>query len=160
MDSIDAAFADLDERYPGSRHNRRPVDTVAAKATHKDVATWDSRSYKKVIKGEVVEFFTIGALAAALDRPLVTIRLWIRTGKLPQSFYRMPTQQIPVFGPDGKPRGTRELKGRRLYTRGQIEAVIRIAQQHGILHAPRIKWDEHPTFSLEVADAWQQLNQN
>lgn len=153
-DAIAAAFADLDERYPGSRKTRRPTELVPPPP---EPVVWDTRGYSKMIGGKPVELFAIGALAAALDRPLVTIRLWIRNGHLPQAIYRLPTRKVPVYGADGSALSYREQKGRRLYTRGQIEAVLRIAQDHGILHTPRVEWSEHKSFAVEVADAWQQL---
>jgi hypothetical protein len=140
------AFDELAEFYPGSRHKRRAL-----------AGAWDDRPYRKVIGGVEREFFAIGALGKALDRPLVTLRLWIRQGHLPQATYRLPTKQVPVFDADGTQIETREQKGRRLYTREQILAVVRIATQHGLLGAVRIEWSEHPTFAQEIADAWRAL---
>lgn len=153
---LDAAFADLEARYPGSRHSRRPL-TVSA-ATARELVAWDGRPYSKLIGGKPVELFAIGALATALDRPLVTIRLWTRNGHLPQATYRLPSRRVPVFGTEGVPVSYREQAGRRLYTRAQIEAVITAAVNHGILHAPRVDWSQHPRFALDIADAWQQLS--
>lgn len=156
-DDFAAAVADLDEFIPGSRHRRTQAPERPAAAGTYAAVSWDSRPYIKHASGKAIELFAIGALAAALNRPLVTIRLWTRQGRLPQALYRLPTRQVPVYGPDGKVNGHKEQKGRRLYTRAQIEAVIRIAGEHNILHTKRIDWDQHKDFGLQVADAWQRL---
>lgn len=155
-DPIDDAFASLDALYPGSKRTRRSA-VESKKPAFEPTANWDQRPYQKVLNGKTQELFAIGGLAAALGRPLVTIRLWIREGKLPQATYRLPTRQIPVFAPDGKVSHYREQKGRRLYTRGQIEAVLRLMQEHDILLSPRIEWTAHKSFAHEVADAWTEL---
>jgi hypothetical protein len=84
--------------------------------------------------------FPIGAVCAALGRPPVTIRLWSRQGHLPQAPQRLPT----VNG----------VAGRRLYTRAQVEALIVVAERHGLFVRRRINWTEHPTFAAEVREAW------
>lgn len=155
--NADAAFETFEDlNYPGSRHARRPGLIERLVGPPAVPIIWDNRPYSKLIGGQPTELFSIGALALALDRSLVTIRLWTRTGRLPQSTYRLPTRYIDIVNPDGT-RDRREQKGRRLYTRAQIEAVVRIASEHGFLHSPRVDWSEHQSFGLEVADAWQQL---
>lgn len=151
-----AAIAELDEFIPGSKQRRTQAPARPAADIYNAV-NWDNRVYVKQVGGKSVELFAIGALAAALNRPLVTVRLWTRQGRLPQAIYRLPTRQVPVYGPDGKVISHKEQKGRRLYTRAQIEAVIRIAAEHSILHTKRIDWDQHKDFGLQVADAWQRL---
>ena len=72
-----------------------------------------------IARGTRTEFFTIGALARALSRKPVTLRQWEAAGQLPKSGWQ-----------DARIRG----KGkRRLYTRAQAEAAIRIAAEEGIL---------------------------
>jgi len=66
------------------------------------------------IGGEEREMFTIGELARAVERKPVTIRAWESQGVIPRANYRTPVpkgQQIP-----GK-----TVKGRRLYSRAQVE---------------------------------------
>jgi hypothetical protein len=104
---------ELAEFYPGSRHKRRPVEAKPKPERRALAGAWDDRPYRKVIGGVEREFFAIGALGKALDRPLVTLRLWIRQGHLPQATYRLPTKQVPVFDADGTQIETREQKGRR-----------------------------------------------
>lgn len=156
---IDLGLDDLGEFYPGSRHRRRAAPEPVQPQLPLAGADWDERPYRKVIGGREREFFTLGALGKALDRPLVTLRLWIRQGHLPNATYRLPTKQVPVFDEAGTQTSTREQKGRRLYTREQIEAVIRVAAQHGLLGAHRVEWSDHPTFAHEIAEQWRLLKE-
>jgi hypothetical protein len=69
------------------------------------------------------EFFTVGQLAAALGRRSVTIRKWEREGIIP----------APTFNAESSdPRGRR-----RLYGREQVEGIVRIAAEEGILDSPK-----------------------
>lgn len=95
-----------------------------------------------MINGETVELFAIGAVCAALGRPAVTIRLWIRQGHLPQATFRMPERN--------------GVKGRRLYTRAQVEAIIQVAEAHGIRDASRVDWNNHTTVASEIRELWNQ----
>lgn len=74
-----------------------------------------------IARGQEVEFFTIGRLAAALNRRAVTLRAWEAAGILPTSGYHTPSRD---------PRGRR-----RLYTRAQCEAIIRLAKELGVMEA-------------------------
>jgi MerR HTH family regulatory protein len=77
------------------------------------------------VNGKTVELCTVGELAKALNRASVTIRAWERTGIMPPSGYRHPSLN---------PRGRR-----RLYSRAQIEGVVRIAEEEGVLvPGPRV----------------------
>lgn len=70
------------------------------------------------IKGEEVEMFTIGELARAIGRKPVTVRMWESRGWIPRSNYRTPT-------PKGSQIPGRPVKGRRLYTRTQVEFLAK-----------------------------------
>jgi len=85
-DEIDKMFSDLDSYYPGSKRKRREPKAPEVEVDD----TWESKSYKKTLpNGKDMEFYTIGALAQALGRPVITIRQWIKTGYLPPSPYRL-----------------------------------------------------------------------
>lgn len=110
----------LDDFYPGSRERRQvnrprleaeePLDLGVPRI--ETVAGWD------------VEFYTIGVLASVLNRSPVTIRNWEADGILPTSWSK----------PGADHRGRR-----RLYTRKQIEGIVRIAREEGVLEpGPRI----------------------
>jgi hypothetical protein len=142
-DLVDKMFADMDEYYPGSKRKRR--QSIAPEPVIRQTDGWDATSYKKVLNGEEVEMFTIGALAAALGRPIITIRQWIREGHIPQSPYRLPTK---------KDKHGVEHKGRRLYTRSMIETAIDVFTRNGLMTVKRIEWGEHQTVHSELDEAW------
>lgn len=127
--------------FPGSKTPLPGEPTKEKTAPEK--AAWDARPVVKVVKGQEVQFFTIGALCAALGRPPVTVRLWIRKGRLPAASYRMPDRN--------------GIKGRRLYTRAQIEAIIEVATRHGIIDNPRVDWSKHSTFADDIRTIWSTL---
>jgi len=112
-----ADFESIKEYYPGSRH---PIVTGPQTAERvNDPAKWDARPRVLKIGGVEREFFTIGHLAKALNRKPVTIRGWERDGVIPKSTFRKPSED---------PRGTR-----RLYTRAQVEGILRIADEEGLM---------------------------
>ena len=104
------------EFYPGSRHTIQPH--VSAERVD-DPERWDAKPRKFRVGGVDREFFTIGHLAKALLRKPVTIRAWERAGVIPKPTFRRPSED---------PRGTR-----RLYTRAQVEGMVRIAEEEGLM---------------------------
>jgi hypothetical protein len=147
-DYIDNAFADLDVFYPGSKRKRRdsaPPKTVE----HVSIQQWDAKPQVKTLpNGKDVELFTVGALAQALGRPFVSIRVWNEKGYLPKAPYRLPTKKN-VHGEDHK--------GRRLYSRAMIEAAVQLFDKAGLLEVKRIDWAVHRNLSIEIAEAWSQI---
>jgi len=79
-------------------------------------------AYRRIIRigGMDREFFTIGALAKALGRQPGTIRKWEADELLPKATFRQSTED---------PRGEH-----RLYTRAQIEGIVRIATEEGLMN--------------------------
>lgn len=128
--------------FPGSKQPLPDLeeDKTTKKTPQKEAVTWDARYYTKLVGGRPTEMFTIGALAQALGRSVITLRAWIRGGHIPPASYRLPK------------RGS--IAGRRLYTRPQIEAVVAVAKEHGILDTPRVEWSKHLTFRADVQRAW------
>lgn len=120
--NVDESFGDIQQRFfPGSR-TPIPDRTVEAPKKRKvpvDVDAWDAHPRTFSVRGQLMEFFTIGALAKALNRETGTIRLWERQGVLPRARY-----QVPVVAGKGK---------QRLYTRAQIEGIVWIAGEEGML---------------------------
>lgn len=144
-DFIDSSFSDLDEYYPGSKRKRKK----APEPKPVDVKTWDSLKFMKTLpNGTEVEMFTIGSLAQALNRPIITVRHWIKKGYIPASPYRLPTTTD---------RNGEERKGRRLYTRPMIEAVVEIFTKDGILDTDRVEWALHRSLSNEISEAWNKI---
>lgn len=149
-DEIDKLFEDLDSYYPNSKRKRKEK-AVKAPEVEPDFA-WDTKPYKKTLpNGKEVEMFTIGALAAALGRPVITIRTWIKEGYLPASPYRLPTKKNSK-GEDHQ--------GRRLYSRAMVEAVIELFNSAGLLHTKRVEWSLHRQLSNEIAEAWGKIRAN
>ncbi len=146
-DFIDNTFAGLDNFYPGSKRKRREEKKEEVK-----VATaWDSKPYVKSLPdGTDMEFFTIGALAIALGRPIISIRHWIKSGYLPVSPYRLPAK-VDVNG--------EERLGRRLYSRPMIEVAVAMFGKAGLLNVKRIQWPNQELTSA-IAEAWENIRAN
>jgi hypothetical protein len=107
--------------YPGKR---KPANR-STEAPQSVSADWDDQPLLLIYGGEAREWFTIRHLAAALDRKTVTIRSWERKGMMPQTPFRTPP-----------PKNTSlpgAAKGRRLWTREQIEGILRIAKEEGVI---------------------------
>ena len=68
--------------------------------------------------GQPFPCYAIGILALALNRQPVTIRLWEREGLLPRTAFT-----------SSKTQGAGKA---RLYTREQIEGIVRIAKEEGV----------------------------
>jgi len=108
-----------DEYYPGSKMKR---EVRAPDPEPEPEFEWP-KGRILTIQGFEVECFTTGQLAALLGgRKAVTIRAWEAEGILPKSGYYVP-------GRDGDVRGRR-----RYYTRAQVEGVLDIARQEGVLY--------------------------
>jgi hypothetical protein len=116
-DEIDALAP---EYYPGSS---RKIENTPDQAAQRD--SWDLKPRVYKVNGEDVQFFTVGHLAVAMNRKPLTIRQWERKGIIPKSTYQRQ-------GREGSQHGRR-----RLYTRAQIEGMIRIAHDEGLLSNDR-----------------------
>ena len=110
-----------EERYPGSKQALTPVK-VESEDDGLD-EPWDTHPRIYTTRGTETEFFPISALATALRRKTVTVRKWEQKGYLPKAQFRSP--------------GGGE-KQDRLYTREQIEGLLRIAREEKLLE-PRKK---------------------
>lgn len=119
-EALDAMLAkefgdiNVDDKYPGSRHKRRSLSVGHAEVIAPDDSGWSDKPLQMKINGVMYEFFTIGQLAMALNRKPITIRKWEDRKVIPKARYRDP-------------------RGRRLYTRRQVEGLIDLCHQHGIL---------------------------
>lgn len=118
--SVPEEFADLD--YPG---RRKPKNRGEAQPPPRP-AEWDAKPLIYNVDGKPQEFFIIGHLAKALGYSVQSIRAWEDKGLLPRSPYRSPRTKKPVAG-------GRSNKGKRLWTREQIEGIVRIAGQHKVI---------------------------
>jgi hypothetical protein len=142
----DAEFAKIKEEtpefYPGStkaivRHPNR-VEAPRRRGTGVD-PDWDAKPRIYPTEDGPTEFFTLGQLAKALGRQSVTIRKWEREGIIPKALYQVP-------GRNNSPHGRR-----RLYTRRQVEGMVRIAEEEGLLADSKKAFAE-TRFSERVLD--------
>jgi hypothetical protein len=143
-DLIDEMFSTMDIYYPGSKRKRKeptPKPEPVVKA-------WDAKPVVKPMNGKDVEFFTIGALAEALGRPVVTVRLWTRQNYLPPAPFRLPDTQNK-WGDTHK--------GKTLYTRAMIDSAVEIFKRNGLLNSTRVEWSQHQEVTTQLAEAWSNL---
>lgn len=96
------------------------------------------------INGADVELFTIGELARALGKKPVTIRMWEREGWIPRATYRTPT-------PRGRQIPDRQSKGRRLYSREQVEFLANAVYSFSLGERTSPHWDK---FREHVKTNW------
>lgn len=146
-DEVDKLFEDLDEYYPGSKRKRRESNPNVP--VRKVLSSWDAEPQLKTLpNGNSIELFSAGALALALNRPLVTLRLWERKGYIPRAPYRLKSMIV-----DGvkKP-------GWRMYSRAIIETTIESFQSRGLLGAPRVDWNRYPDLSIELMEKWDKIH--
>ena len=143
-DKIDTFLSDLDDYYPNSKRKRR----VKEEKVNKKDSDWTINPIKKTLpNGRDMEFYTIGALAVALGRPLVTIRYWMKEGYLPAPSYRLGDKTDAT----GK-----EIKGRRLYSRAQIDVAVELFGKAGFLNKTRIQWPNEQLTDA-IAEAWSNI---
>ena len=148
-DLIDDMFSEFNEYYPGSKRKRRAVEETAKREV--EIKSWDSRPYFKTMpNGEDMEMFTLGALADALGRPIITVRHWTKKGYLPQAPYRLPAK------PD-KNGDTHQ--GRRLYSRSMIESAVEVFDKAGLLDEIRVEWSYHQQVSNDIAESWNKIRE-
>ena len=143
-DEILEAFADL-EYIPGSKRKRREEDPKVSRRKHGESNGWDSNPIIKTLGGKETEVFTIGALAQALEKTIVTIRLWERKGYIPRAPYRLRSKTVK-----GQKTG-----GNRVYTRHLIESAIEEFSKRGLLGTARVEWSNQD--DLEAALSHQRI---
>lgn len=112
----------MEDFYPGSKRTRKIYDDADPNISdlpQEDLQLDLGRSKNYLVGNKLVELFPIGAVARALNRKPVTVRKWESDGIIPNSPYMMKS---------------RDSRGqRRLYSREQIEALRRVAEEEGVL---------------------------
>jgi hypothetical protein len=123
-DEVDKLFKSLDDYYPGSKRKRREPDPNAKQRTVSTPNAWNVDPQVKALpNGKVLELFSAGAMALALGRPLVTLRLWERKGYIPRAPYRLKSM---IVNGVKKP-------GWRMYSKAIVEATIESFQSRDFL---------------------------
>ena len=146
QDEIDAAFADL-EYIPGSKKKRRDLDPKVSRRKSGESNGWDANPVIKTLGGIETEVFTIGALALALEKTIVTIRLWERKGYIPRAPYRLRSKTLK-----GEKTG-----GNRVYTRALIESSIEEFNRRGLLGSARVEWSQHEDLTEALVKRWKDI---
>jgi hypothetical protein len=146
------AFEGLD-RAPGSKQKRREPTETAVKRKKKVLGEsngWDESPIIKLVKGVETELFTISALAQALEKEIVTIRLWEKKGYIPGAPYRLRSKSL-----NGK-----KVSGNRVYTRELVQIAIEEFDRRGLLGTARVEWKKHQTLTEDIVRRWKlALNQ-
>jgi hypothetical protein len=145
-DEIEAAFADL-EYIPGSKRKRREPDLKVSRRKSGESNGWDSNPVIKTLGGKETEVFTIGALALALEKTIVTIRLWERKGYIPRAPYRLRSKTLK-----GQKTG-----GNRVYTRSLIEATVEEFNRRGLLGSARVEWNQYDDLTEALIKRWKEI---
>jgi hypothetical protein len=145
-DEIDRAFADL-EYIPGSKRKRREENPKVSRRKNGETNGWDTNPIMKTLGGKETEVFTIGALAMALEKTIVTVRLWERKGYIPRAPYRLRSKTLK-----GQKTG-----GNRVYTRALIESAIDEFNRRGLLGSARVEWNQHDDLTDALVKRWKEI---
>ena len=142
------AFEGLDTA-PGSRHARRS-DTPEAQKKRKQAFGesngWDENPIIKTLNGVETELFTVGALAHALNKTIVTIRLWEKKGYIPVAPYRLRSKQL----------NGQKVGGNRVYTRELIEIAVEEFDIRGVLDVSRVEWKLLEDLTAALVVRWRE----
>lgn len=147
-DEILKAFEGLDFA-PGSKQKRRNPSEKSEKRRKQILGEsngWDANPIIKTLKGVETEVFTISALAAALEKKIVTIRLWEKKGYLPIAPYRLRSKNL-----NGK-----KVNGNRVYTRELIEITIEEFAKRGLLGSARVEWGRLEDLTDAIVKRWKE----
>ena len=142
------AFEGLD-KVPGSKTPRRDTNAVSEKRRSKILGEsngWDANPIIKTLQGQETEVFTISALADALEKKVVTIRLWEKKGYIPIAPYRLRSKTI-----NGK-----KVNGNRVYTRPLIEITIEEFGKRGLLGSARVEWSQLSDLTDTLVRRWRE----
>ena len=148
-EELDAVFADL-EYLPGSKRKRRDLDPKVSRRKSGENNGWDSNPVIKTLGGKETEVFTISAFAQALDKSLVTVRLWERKGYIPRAPYRLRSKTVK-----GQKTG-----GNRVYTRALIESAVDEFSRRGLLGSARVEWNQHDDLTDALIKRWTTITQS
>lgn len=140
--SLNDLFGDLPD-YPGKK---QPKNRSSSKDSGGDDPFKFLRTTVYYVRGEEMAFYTIGELAKALNRKPVTIRQWEARGYIPTPTFRTPP-------PEGTQLPGKTVKGRRLYSKQQVELLI-YAVKHFGLDNPRVENQDWVGFKKHIKEQW------
>lgn len=127
---LDNFLDDLPD-FPGKTPPKNRVGSPK-RALH-DLNGAKGKFYK--INGIDTEMFTIGELCKAIGRKPVTVRMWESKGWIPKANYRTPP-------PQGEQVPGKAVKGRRLYTRSQVEFLAHAVESYPLDDHNVKTWDK------------------
>jgi hypothetical protein len=139
---IDDIFKDL-PNYPGKRPPKNRV--TAKKDVEADPFAFLHATYY-TIRGEKKAFYTVGEVAKALNRKPGTIRMWEFRGFIPTPSFR-------TAPPEGEQIPGKSVKGRRLYSKKQVELLIYAVEYFG-LYDPRGTDADWVGFKKYIQENW------
>jgi hypothetical protein len=142
-DELLTAFADL-EYKPGSRQKRRADSPTAQKRRATAETDWDANPVVKTLGGKETEVFTIGAMAKALEKSIISIRSWEKKGYIPRAPYRLRSKTL----------NGQKVSGNRVYTRELIEITIDEFSKRGLLGTARVEWSLHTDLTHAIVSRW------
>lgn len=117
--------------WPGNRTPKNRTNSTKPVNIPKNDVELRGKFY--MIKGESIELFSIGDLALALSKRPVTIRMWESKGWIPKANWRSPA-------PKGEMIPNVQAKGRRLYTRQQVELLVKAAEHFCLDNKAKADW--------------------
>jgi len=142
-DEILKAFEGL-EYKPGSRQKRRTESATPKKRRVVEEDAWDANPIMKTLGGQEVEVFTIGSLAKALEKSIISIRSWEKKGYLPRAPYRLRSKTL----------NGQKVSGNRVYTRRLIEIAVEEFSKRGLLGTARVEWSQHTDLTHAIVSRW------
>jgi len=145
-DEIEKAFADL-EYIPGSKKKRREPNPKVSRRKAGETNGWDENPIIKTLGGKETEVFTINALAKALEKAVVTVRLWERKGYIPRAPYRLRAKTL----------NNSKTNGNRVYTRALIEAAVEEFSKRGLIGSERVEWNDHEDLTEALLMRWKDI---
>lgn len=128
--------------FPGKTPPRNRKASTKVRVAEEELNGARAKVYR--IGGVDREFYTVGELAKALNRKAVTVRMWEQHGWIPKVKYRTTPPagtQLP-----GKPS-----KGRRLYSRGQVELLVEAVDRYHLNDPKKADW---PGFREHIRANW------
>jgi hypothetical protein len=135
-------FDDLRD-YPGKR---KPALRDQPRPERKMPDAWDAKPRHYFVNGVKTEFFTVGQVALALNRTSRTIRWWEGKQVIPPATFRAAAPK----------RSKVKEAGDRLWSRAQVEVMIRVAQEEGVLDGKA----PSPLFTRKLVTAFLALQQH
>ena len=144
-DRVDKLFEDLRD-FPGKRAPLLRQQAPKSVSGPQPLEEWDDHPRLLMHQGVETEFFTIRHVALALHRSVRTIRTWERREAIPPATFRST-----------RPRNsTLKHVGDRLWTRAQVEAMVRIAREEHVLDG----LPPGPRFTAKLVQAFLALQEH